>query len=161
PKSMKGFVTACFLVTNTLGNFLNMFWMTMYGGSLVDPVEKRGTIMPGQFFGITALVVAAPAVAFIFVGRHFERSPAPARAEPAPGRGGGGAMNDDDRAVGRLRNRRSAAQVSPRGAFRAGSVCPSPVPGRSRLLGLSVRPGTMPSVAHEVKSWPPPAPAPA
>jgi POT family proton-dependent oligopeptide transporter len=77
PKSMKGFVTACFLVTNTLGNFLNMFWMTQYGGSLVDPVAKRGPLLPGQFFGITALVVAGAAVAFIFVGRQFER----ARAE--------------------------------------------------------------------------------
>jgi dipeptide/tripeptide permease len=79
PKSMKGFVTACFLVTNTLGNFLNMFWMTQYGGSLVDPVAKRGAFLPGQFFGLTALVVACAAVAFVFVGRQFERS----RAESA------------------------------------------------------------------------------
>jgi dipeptide/tripeptide permease len=80
PKSMKGFVTACFLVTNTLGNFLNMFWMKQYGGSLTDPVEKRGPLMPGEFFGITALAVAAAAVAFIFVGKRFERSRAEAAA---------------------------------------------------------------------------------
>src|SRR5262249_17272136 len=46
PKSMKGFVTACFLVTNAVGNFLNaglslgpvnlQGWATLYGGSLVD-----------------------------------------------------------------------------------------------------------------------------
>lgn len=74
PKSMKGFVTACFLVTNTLGNFLNMLWMPQYGGSLVDPLSKRGPLAPGQFFGITALVVLFAAVVFVFVGRKFERS---------------------------------------------------------------------------------------
>jgi len=74
PKSMKGFVTACFLVTNTLGNFLNMLWMPMYGGSLVDPLDKRGPLPPGQFFGMTALVVLLAAFVFVFVGRKFERS---------------------------------------------------------------------------------------
>jgi POT family proton-dependent oligopeptide transporter len=80
PKSMKGFVSACFLVTNTLGNFLNTFWTPMYGGSLVDPVDKRGPLLPGEFFGITAAVVAFAAVAFIFVGRRFQRSHAEAAA---------------------------------------------------------------------------------
>lgn len=74
PKSMKGFVTACFLVTNTLGNFLNMLWMPMYGGSLRDPVADRGPLMPGQFFGITAAVVLAAAIMFVAIGRKFERS---------------------------------------------------------------------------------------
>jgi len=32
PKSMKGFVTACFLVTSALGNFINMVWNPQYGG---------------------------------------------------------------------------------------------------------------------------------
>lgn len=80
PKSMKGFVTACFLVTNTLGNFLNMLWMPMYGGSLVDPVAKRGPLMPGEFFGITAGVVLSAAVLFLFIGKKFERSHAEATA---------------------------------------------------------------------------------
>jgi POT family proton-dependent oligopeptide transporter len=80
PKNMKGFVTACFLVTNTLGNFLNMAWMPQYGGSLQDAVADRGPLMPGPFFGITALVVLLAAVAFVFVGKRFERSQAEAAA---------------------------------------------------------------------------------
>ena len=80
PKSMKGFITACFLVTNTLGNFLNVGWMPQYGGSLTDEVSKRGPLLPGQFFGLTALVVLAAAVAFIFIGKKFERSQAEAAA---------------------------------------------------------------------------------
>jgi dipeptide/tripeptide permease len=73
PKSMKGFVTACFLVTNTLGNFVNVVWTPMYGGSLTDALAKRGPLLPGPFFGITALLVLAAALAFVFVGRQFER----------------------------------------------------------------------------------------
>ncbi len=80
PKSMKGFITACFLVTNTLGNFLNVLWTPRYGGSLVDEAAKRGSLPPGQFFGITALIVLAAGIAFIFIGRRFERSRAEAAA---------------------------------------------------------------------------------
>jgi POT family proton-dependent oligopeptide transporter len=68
PKSMKGFVTACFLLTNTLGNFLNMAWMPLYGK----------TIAPGPFFAVTAGCVLLAAFAFLFVGRQFERSQAEA-----------------------------------------------------------------------------------
>jgi dipeptide/tripeptide permease len=80
PKSMKGFVTACFLVTNTLGNFINMVWTPMYGGSLTDKLSDRGPLPPGVFFGITALVVLAAAGAFVFVGKQFERGRAEAAA---------------------------------------------------------------------------------
>jgi POT family proton-dependent oligopeptide transporter len=80
PKSMKGFITACFLLTNTLGNLLNVPWTTMYGGSLTDKAAERGPLMPGPFFGITALVVVAAAVAFVFVGKQFERTQAEAAA---------------------------------------------------------------------------------
>jgi POT family proton-dependent oligopeptide transporter len=80
PKSMKGFITACFLVTNTLGNFLNMLWTPHYGGSLKDAIEKRGSLPPGTFFGITALIVLFAAVVFVFVGKRFERSQAEAAA---------------------------------------------------------------------------------
>jgi POT family proton-dependent oligopeptide transporter len=73
PKSMKGFITACFLVTNTLGNFINMVWTPYYGGSLTDPLDKRGPLPPGQFFAYTAALVLAAAVAFLFVGKRFER----------------------------------------------------------------------------------------
>jgi dipeptide/tripeptide permease len=74
PKSMKGFVTACFLVTNAIANVANMFWTPLYGGSLVNPPDKRGPLLPGEFFGITAGVVVFATIAFVFVGRKFQRS---------------------------------------------------------------------------------------
>ena len=80
PKSMKGFVTACFLLTNTLANFLNMAWTPLYGGSLADQAAKRGPLLPGQFFGITALITLAAGIAFIVIGKQFERSQAEAAA---------------------------------------------------------------------------------
>ena len=73
---MKGFVTACFLVTNTLGNFINMGWTPFYGGSLTDPLDKRGPLMPGEFFALTAGMVLLAAILFVFVGRRFERGQA-------------------------------------------------------------------------------------
>ena len=69
PKSMKSFVTACFLLTSTLGNFVNVWLSPLYGGSLTDPVEKRGPLSPAQFFAITAAITLAAAIAFLFVGR--------------------------------------------------------------------------------------------
>jgi POT family proton-dependent oligopeptide transporter len=76
PKSMKGFVTACFLVTNTLGNFINIIWTPYYGGSLTDAADKRGPLPPGEFFGYTAALVLVAALAFLFVGKRFERATA-------------------------------------------------------------------------------------
>jgi len=80
PKSMKGFISACFLVTNAIANLFNMGWSKAYGGSLVGPVEKRGFLMPGEFFGITAGVVLLAAILFLFVGKKFEKSHAEAAA---------------------------------------------------------------------------------
>ena len=74
PKSMKGYITACFLLTNTLANFLNILWIPYYGGSLVDPALKRGPLQPGPFFAITAAVTVVAGVAFIFIGKRFEHS---------------------------------------------------------------------------------------
>jgi dipeptide/tripeptide permease len=74
PKSMKGYVTACFLLTNTLANFLNIVWMPVYGGSLTDPLDKRGALLPGPFFAITAAVTVAATLAFLFIGKRFERA---------------------------------------------------------------------------------------
>jgi POT family proton-dependent oligopeptide transporter len=74
PKSMKGFITACFLLTNTLGNFVNVGWTPMYGGSLTDAVSDRGPLLPGPFFAITAAMVVAAAIIFKFVGKRFEHA---------------------------------------------------------------------------------------
>lgn len=79
PKSMKGFVTACFLVTNTIGNFINVLWTPMYGGSLTGEVSPHA-LPPGPFFGITAGIVFGAALLFIFVGKQFERSRSEATA---------------------------------------------------------------------------------
>ena len=86
PKSMKGFVTACFLVTNAVANLLNMGWSKAYGGSLTNAPAERGwtlpawlghahiSLLPGQFFGITAGVVLFATIAFLFIGSRFQRS---------------------------------------------------------------------------------------
>ena len=74
PKTMKGYVTACFLLTNTLANFMNIVWTPMYGGSLTDPAEKRGPLGPGMFFAITAAVTIGAAVLFVYVGKQFQES---------------------------------------------------------------------------------------
>jgi POT family proton-dependent oligopeptide transporter len=72
PESMKGFVTACFLMTSSVANFINIGWTPFYGGSLVDPISRRGPLSPGVFFAITAAVTVAAALIFMVVGRRFE-----------------------------------------------------------------------------------------
>jgi dipeptide/tripeptide permease len=74
PKNLKGFVTACFLLTITLANFINSWLCQLYGGSLTDPPENRGPLSPGAFFAMTALIVAAATIGFVIVGRRFDRS---------------------------------------------------------------------------------------
>jgi POT family proton-dependent oligopeptide transporter len=68
PKSMKGFVTGCFLLTNTLGNLLNVFYGRLYQNSL----------KPLPFFLLTMVIVLAATLAFYFVGRRFEKNQSPA-----------------------------------------------------------------------------------
>jgi POT family proton-dependent oligopeptide transporter len=77
PKTMKGFVTACFLVTNTLGNFINSWLAQLYGGSLEDAPEQRGPLSAGQFFLMSALIAFTAGIAFYFVGRNFNRGQQP------------------------------------------------------------------------------------
>jgi POT family proton-dependent oligopeptide transporter len=83
PKSMKGFVTACFLMTSALGNLVNVGWSPMYGGSLVDDPSKRGPLAPGPFFAITMGIVLAGAVGFLFIGRRFQAAEEEQAALPA------------------------------------------------------------------------------
>lgn len=64
PKRMKGFVTGCFLLTNTLGNLINVFYGRLY----------QTRLTPMQFFLLTMLIVLGATVAFYFVGRRFERN---------------------------------------------------------------------------------------
>jgi hypothetical protein len=60
---MKAFITACFLVTNTFANFMNIWFAKLY-----DTV-----LSPGVFFGVTALVTLAATIAFAFVGRRLSQ----------------------------------------------------------------------------------------
>jgi POT family proton-dependent oligopeptide transporter len=82
PKSMKGLVTAIFLLTNTAGNFINSKLGFLYGGSLVDPVDKRGPLPPGKFFLMSSMFAFVAAAAFIYVGRQFSR--VQEASEPGP-----------------------------------------------------------------------------
>jgi dipeptide/tripeptide permease len=68
PKSMKGFVSACFLVTNAVGNLINMGWTYTY----------NKYVSPGPFFTATAALVLIAAIAYVFIGKQFERSQAAA-----------------------------------------------------------------------------------
>ncbi len=68
PKNMKGFITACFLVTNTLANFINIGFAKLY-----DTV-----LSPGVFFGLTAIVTFLATIAFYFVGQRLRRREAQA-----------------------------------------------------------------------------------
>jgi POT family proton-dependent oligopeptide transporter len=71
PARMKGFITACFLVTNALGNLINSQYAKLYNTSLA----------PETFFFIDAGMCGGAAVAFFFVARQFNR--ANAAATPA------------------------------------------------------------------------------
>jgi POT family proton-dependent oligopeptide transporter len=91
PARMKGFITACFLVTNTLGNLLNTQFGKLYysgvgkGESLAESLNwgvrvttvDGGTVFrfyPEVFFGIDTGIALAAAVVFFFVGRRFNRA---------------------------------------------------------------------------------------
>jgi POT family proton-dependent oligopeptide transporter len=73
PKTMKGFVTGCFLALDAVANFVDAWAARLYGGSLVDPVEKRGPLSALAFFSLSALVVLGATVAFAFIARKMNR----------------------------------------------------------------------------------------
>src|SRR5580692_11105036 len=73
PKTKKGFVTGCFLALDAVANFVDAWAARLYGGSLVDPVEKRGPLSALAFFSLSALVVLGATVAFAFVARKMNR----------------------------------------------------------------------------------------
>lgn len=66
PPQMKGLITACFLVTNALGNLINMQYARLYGK----------TFSPEAFFGIDAGLCVFAAVLFFFVARQFNKNAA-------------------------------------------------------------------------------------
>jgi dipeptide/tripeptide permease len=64
PASMKGFVTACFLLTNAGGNLIN---------AQLAPVYEH-PLSPGSFFVLDTVIGLLATVAFYFVGRRFTRA---------------------------------------------------------------------------------------
>jgi dipeptide/tripeptide permease len=74
PKNMKGLITACFLVTNALGNLLNMLFSPMYGLKLTAAENRPGTVTPSVYFAVTAAIVLVAGILFYFVGKRFEKA---------------------------------------------------------------------------------------
>jgi POT family proton-dependent oligopeptide transporter len=81
PANMKGFITACFLVTNFLGNLINSQLSPFYKSAKSSPDSFH--IDPAPFFAMSAGIVLAAAVAFVFVGRRFNQAQAAHREEAA------------------------------------------------------------------------------
>jgi POT family proton-dependent oligopeptide transporter len=81
PSNMKSFITGCFLLTNALANFANIGFTSLYGGSLVDPLENRGPLPPGQFFAIGVVIALVAGFAFSIFCRRLGQNPEPA---PSP-----------------------------------------------------------------------------
>ncbi|HMP01889.1 MAG TPA: MFS transporter [Gemmatales bacterium] len=72
PAHMKGFVTACFLLTNTIGNLIHSQLGQLYSPTLV-PDPSKFQLTPTTFFTMTMVITLVASVAFYFVGRRFNR----------------------------------------------------------------------------------------
>jgi dipeptide/tripeptide permease len=72
PKSMKGFVTACFLVPIGLADLANILIAPSYGESSDPSILPK--LAPGPYFAIMAAMVLLAAIGFYFVGRRFDKS---------------------------------------------------------------------------------------
>ncbi|HMO36472.1 MAG TPA: hypothetical protein PKA06_10560, partial [Gemmatales bacterium] len=67
--SMKGFITACFLLTNFFGNLINGF-VTPFYNKEVDGVRLLSST---QYFSVQAAVALVTVIAFYFVAIPFNR----------------------------------------------------------------------------------------
>ena len=65
PKTMKSFVTACWLLTVFFGNILNAQITQLYG-----------RIPPGRYFGLLTLIMIPVTIAFAIVAQRFNRESA-------------------------------------------------------------------------------------
>jgi POT family proton-dependent oligopeptide transporter len=63
PARMKGFISACFLLTSAAGNLIN---------AQLAPLYNR-RLSPASFFALDAAIALSAAVTFVFVGRRFHR----------------------------------------------------------------------------------------
>lgn len=69
PKSMKGFITACFLLTNFFGNLFNAQVTPLYS----KEVDGAKLFTPTQYFGAQAGLALIALIAFYFVAIPFNR----------------------------------------------------------------------------------------
>lgn len=69
PKSMKGFITACFLLTNFFGNLINGF-VTPFYNKEIDGVRM---FTPTQYFTGQAVIAFLTVIAFYFVAKPFNQ----------------------------------------------------------------------------------------
>lgn len=69
PKSLKGFITACFLLTNFFGNLFNA-QVTPYYSKESDGVRW---LSPTEYFGMQTILALAAVIAFYFVAKPFNR----------------------------------------------------------------------------------------
>jgi POT family proton-dependent oligopeptide transporter len=72
PANMKSFITACFLMTNFVANLINSQILPFYQSSK-SPTDTFH-LAPATFFSLTAGMVLVTTVAFVFVGRRFNRA---------------------------------------------------------------------------------------
>ena len=77
PRSMKGFITACFL-------------LMVFFGNLLDTVVTRyyGELGPARYFGVLTGLMVVVTIAFVFLAQRFNRGTIGAEAakQAAPGR---------------------------------------------------------------------------
>ncbi len=66
PKSMKSSITACFLLTNAIANFINSFWGRNY-----DNPEAALPLTPFGFFSVDTALPLLGAVLVLIIGRKF------------------------------------------------------------------------------------------
>lgn len=66
PASMKSLITACFLMTNAIANFINSFWARNYANP-----DAAFPMSPFAFFGVDTALPLIAAVLVLFIGRKF------------------------------------------------------------------------------------------
>ncbi len=83
PNSMKSFVTACWLLTMSAGDFVNALVTPHYDKSIsVGGLTIQ--LSPPLYFGLYTLMMVPVMVAFVFVARRFNVTDGPRSTPPVP-----------------------------------------------------------------------------
>lgn len=73
PPQIKSLITACFILTAGIANFVNTILAQYYTSSIVQTPEGIGRLPPGKFFGAMTVVMVLATFGFYFAGRNFDR----------------------------------------------------------------------------------------